>query len=118
MKRLKIHDTIETEEEKLCMGLCMCFDSQGKKKMPLINKLHEQMHSFIYANDKVQCPAHHAPDVIKPVTTALLCGKLKYSHSTYITSHFHMKFFVENIPVEINIQLGFTGLQIFTIKET
>lgn len=61
------------------------------------------MHSFSYANDEVQCPAHHAHDVIKPVTIALLCAKLKYSHTMYITSHFHMKFFVKNIPVEINI---------------
>ena len=32
LNRLKIHDTIENEEEKLCMGLCMCFDSPPQKK--------------------------------------------------------------------------------------
>jgi len=93
--------TQQKMKKKNCVRACVCVLIAEKK-----NAIDEQMtwtHSFIYANDNVQCPAHHAPDVITPATTALLCCKSKYSHSMFITSHFHMKFFLENIPVEINI---------------
>ena len=47
LNRLKIHDTIETAEEKLCMGLCMCFNSREKKCHWLTNDMNICTVSFM-----------------------------------------------------------------------